>query len=171
MYQRNDNFIDKTFTIAADILLKIFPASKQDKAAFYYYRGGLAAQSQGDYAEALENYYEALQLEEDWRDRSFILYNIGLVYASNGEYVQALGYYQQALELNSGLTQALNNVAIIYHYQGTQAIEKQNNNFARNLFDKAGEYWRQAIRLAPDNYIEAQNWLKTTGRVSSDLLY
>mmetsp|Transcript_16353 Transcript_16353/g.53245 ORF Transcript_16353/g.53245 Transcript_16353/m.53245 type:complete len:172 (-) Transcript_16353:134-649(-) len=171
MAQRNDNFIDKTFTIAADILLKIFPASKQDKQAFYYYRGGMAAQSQGDYAEALENYYEALQLEEDSRDRSFILYNIGLIYANNGEYVQALAYYQQALELNSNLPQALNNIAVIYHYQGTQAVEKQNNQLAKDLFDKAGEYWRQAIRLAPNNYIEAQNWLKTTGRVSSDLLY
>jgi len=32
--QRNDNFIDKTFTIVADILLKILPASKQEKQAF-----------------------------------------------------------------------------------------------------------------------------------------
>jgi len=39
------------------------------------------------------------------------------------------------------------------------------------LFDKAAEYWRQAIKLAPNNYIEAQNWLKTTGRIQSDLLY
>lgn len=33
--QRNDNFIDKTFTIVADILLKILPASKQEKQAFF----------------------------------------------------------------------------------------------------------------------------------------
>jgi hypothetical protein len=37
-------------------------------------------------------------------------------------------------------------------------------NWSLSFFDKAGEYWRQAIRLAPNNYIEAQNWLKTTGR-------
>ena len=80
-------------------------------------------------------------------------------------------YYQQALDLNSNLPQALNNIAVIYHYQGTQATEKQNPETAKDLFDKAGEYWRQAIRLAPNNYIEAQNWLKTTGRMSPDLLY
>ena len=39
--QRNDNFIDKTFTIVADILLKILPASKQEKQAFFYYRDGI----------------------------------------------------------------------------------------------------------------------------------
>jgi hypothetical protein len=33
--QRNDNFIDKTFTIMADILLKVFPTSKQEKEAFF----------------------------------------------------------------------------------------------------------------------------------------
>ena len=63
--QKNDNFIDKTFTIVADLLLKVFPASKQEKQAFAYYRDGMSAQSEGAYAEALENYYEALQIEED----------------------------------------------------------------------------------------------------------
>ena len=169
--KRNDNFIDKTFTVVADILLKVFPASKQEKQAFFYYRDGMSAQSEGDYAEALENYYEALQIEEDPYDRSYILYNIGLIYSNNGEYIQALEYYQQALELNANLPQALNNIAVIYHYQGSQAAEKQNLETSKSLFDKAGEYWRQAIRLAPNNYIEAQNWLKTTGRMSSDLLY
>ena len=170
MNQKNDNFIDKTFTVLADILLKVLPATKEEKKAFSYYRYGMSAQSNGDYAEALENYYEALKLEEDPFDRSYILYNIGLIYANNGDYSKALEYYQQALDLNSRLPQALNNIAVIYHYQGSQAVEKQNTETSKALFDKAGEYWRQAIRLAPNNYIEAQNWLKTTGRISSDLI-
>ena len=78
MNQKNDNFIDKTFTVLADIILKVLPATKDEKQAFSYYRYGMAAQSSGDYAEALENYYEALKLEEDPFDRSYILYNIGL---------------------------------------------------------------------------------------------
>jgi tetratricopeptide (TPR) repeat protein len=162
--QKNDNFIDKTFTIVADILLKIFPASKQEKQAFAYYRDGISAQSEGSYAEALENYYEALQIEEDSFDRSYILYNIGLIYANTGKYSKALEYYYQALELNSNLPQALNNIAVIYHYHGVKASENENLEVANILFDKAGDYWRLAIRIAPNNYIEAQNWLKTTGR-------
>ena len=166
MSQKNDNFIDKTFTVLADILLKVLPATKDEKQAFSYYRYGMSAQSSGDYAEALENYYEALQLEEDPYDRSYILYNIGLIYSSNGEYLRALEYYHQSLELNSNLPQALNNIAVIYHYQGVRAAEKDNTELGKSLFDKAGEYWQQAIRLAPNNYIEAQNWLKTTGRIA-----
>jgi len=34
-----------------------------------------------------------------------------------------------------------------------------------NFFDKAGEYWRQALKLAPDNYPGARNWLKVSGRL------
>nr|YP_009297475.1 photosystem I assembly protein Ycf3 [Erythrotrichia carnea]YP_010337717.1 photosystem I assembly protein Ycf3 [Sahlingia subintegra]QUE28505.1 Ycf3 [Porphyrostromium boryanum]QUE28612.1 Ycf3 [Porphyrostromium japonicum]QUE29246.1 Ycf3 [Erythrotrichia welwitschii]QUE29422.1 Ycf3 [Erythrotrichia longistipitata]AOM66818.1 photosystem I assembly protein Ycf3 [Erythrotrichia carnea] len=164
--QRNDNFIDKTFTILADILLKFLPASKEEKEAFAYYKDGMSAQSEGEYAEALENYYEALKLEEDPYDRSYILYNIGLIYSSNGEYIKALEYYHQALELNARLPQALNNIAVIYHYQGIKAAEQSNTEITKTMFDKAGEYWRQAVRLAPNNYIEAQNWLKTTGRMN-----
>ena len=31
MGQKNDNFIDKTFTVLADILLKVLPATKDEK--------------------------------------------------------------------------------------------------------------------------------------------
>ena len=162
--QKNDNFIDKTFTVLADIILKVLPTSKEEKQAFCYYRDGMSAQSEGEYAEALENYYEALVLEEDPYDRSYILYNIGLIYASNGEHIKALEYYHQALELNNNLPQALNNIAVIYHYQGLKAANKQELNISKSMFNKAAKYWKQAIILAPNNYIEAQNWLKTTGQ-------
>ena len=165
MNQKNDNFIDKTFTVLADILLKVLPATKEEKKAFSYYRYGMSAQSNGDYAEALENYYEALKLEEDPFDRSYILYNIGLIYGNNGDYTKALEYYYQALERNPCLPQALNNIAVIYHYRGEKAIEIGDAQASESLFDKAAEYWREAIRLAPTNYIEAQNWLKITGRL------
>ena len=45
-FQKNDNFIDKTFTVLADIVLKVLPASKQEKEAFSYYRDGMSAQSE-----------------------------------------------------------------------------------------------------------------------------
>ena len=140
MNQKNDNFIDKTFTILADLLLKILPASKDEKQAFLYYRYGMSSQSSGDYAEALENYYEALKFEEDPCDRSYILYNIGLIYSNNGDYSKALEYYHQALELNSRLPQALNNIAVIYHYQGTKASEKKKFELVQTRFESASSY-------------------------------
>jgi tetratricopeptide (TPR) repeat protein len=169
--QRNDNFIDKSFTVMADMILKFLPATKKEKEAFAYYRDGMSAQADGEYAEALENYEEALTLEEDPYDRSYILYNIGLIHASNGEHEKALDYYHQAIDLNPRLPQALNNVAVIFHYQGEQAKEAGNDEEAEALFDQAAEYWKRAIRQAPNNYIEAQNWLKTSGRSQVDVFF
>ena len=37
MNQKNDNFIDKTFTVLADVLIKILPATKDEKKAFSYF--------------------------------------------------------------------------------------------------------------------------------------
>ncbi|MBD2013327.1 photosystem I assembly protein Ycf3 [Microcoleus sp. FACHB-53] len=169
--QRNDNFIDKSFTVMADLILKLMPANKQAKEAFAYYRDGMSAQADGEYAEALENYKEALTLEEDSYDKSYILYNMGLIHASNGDHQQALELYHDAIELNPRLPQALNNIAVIYHYQGEQAKEAGNSDTANALFNEAAEYWKRAIRLAPNNYIEAQNWLKTTGRSELDVYF
>lgn len=123
--QKNDNFIDKTFTVLADMVLKVLPTSKEEKKAFSYYKDGMSAQADGEYAEALANYYEALSIEEDPYDRSYIFYNIGLIYTSNGEHIKALEYYHKALELNSKLPQALNNIAVIYHNQGVKASKKK----------------------------------------------
>nr|YP_009113851.1 photosystem I assembly protein Ycf3 [Stangeria eriopus]AFR45499.1 photosystem I assembly protein Ycf3 [Stangeria eriopus] len=162
--QRNDNFIDKTFTVVADILLRIIPTAPGEKEAFNYYRDGMSAQSEGEYAEALQNYYEAMRLEIDPYDRSYILYNIGLIHMSNGEHTEALEYHFQALERNPSLPQAFNNMAVICHYRGEQAIRQGNPETAEAWSDRAAEYWKQAIALAPGNYIEAQNWLKITGR-------
>ena len=50
-----DNFIDKTFTVFADLILKIIPLPIRDKRAFAYYRTGLNYQSQGRYSESLKN--------------------------------------------------------------------------------------------------------------------
>jgi tetratricopeptide (TPR) repeat protein len=167
--QRNDNFIDKSFTVMADLILKLLPANQTAKEAFAYYRDGMSAQADGEYAEALANYEEALKLEEDTYDRSFILYNIGLIHASNGEHERALEYYHQALDYNPKMPQALNNVAVIYHFLGEQKLEVNDPDAANLLFDQAADYWQQAIQLAPNNYIEAQNWLKTTGRMKMDV--
>ena len=169
--QRNDNFIDKTFTVMADIILKILPTNHKAKEAFVYYRDGMSAQAEGEYAEALDNYEEALKLEEDANDRSYILYNMGLIHASNGDINKALEYYQEAIELNPQMPQALNNIAVLYHYEGEKVRQTGDSDQSEALFDKAAEYWKQAIRIAPNNYIEAQNWLKVTGRSEMDVFF
>ena len=159
--QRNDNFIDKTFGVVADIMLQVIPTTKQEKEAFAYYRDGLSAQAEGEYAEALQSYYQALRLEADAYDRGFILYNIGLIHTANGQNRRALEYYFTALDRNPTLTQALNNIAILYYSRREKALEVGQIELAPFLFSRAAEYWKESIRLAPTNYIEAQNWLLT----------
>ena len=109
------NFIDRVFTVISDLTLKLIPTSKQENQAFAYYKAGMAAQAEGDYAEALENYYESLYLDEDQYDRSYTLYNIDLINGKNENYPRALEYYHGADSLNANLPQALNNIADIYH--------------------------------------------------------
>ena len=168
--QKNDNFIDKSFTVMADMILKMLPAKQQAKEAFAYYRDGMSAQADGEYAEALDNYKEALALEEDPYDKGYILYNMGLIHASNGEHDEALDLYKEALELNPRMIQALNNTAVIYHYRGEQAEASGDKTESDKFYDEAARYWLEAIRLAPNNYIEAQNWLKVTGRMKLDMI-
>ncbi|KAI3939050.1 hypothetical protein MKW92_001979 [Papaver armeniacum] len=135
----NGNFIDKTSSIVANILLRIIPTTSGEKEAFTYYR------------DALQNYYESMRLEIDPYDRSYILYNIGLIHTSNGGYTKALEYYFRALERNPFLPQAFNNMA-------------GDSEIAEAWSDQAAEYWKQAIALTPGNYIEAHNCLKITRR-------
>nr|AXX76467.1 hypothetical chloroplast RF34 [Dipteris conjugata] len=162
--QRNDNSIDRTPTILADILLQIIPTTDREKRAFTYYRDGMSAQSEGEYAEASQNYYKAMRLEIDPHDRSYIPHNIGLIHTSNGEHAKALEYYFQALERNPFPPQALNNMAVIRHYRGEQAIQQGDPEASESWFDQAAECRKQAIALPPSNYIEAQNWLRITKR-------
>ena len=92
--QRNDNFIDKSFTVMADLIVKLLPIDPKAKEAYVYYRDGLSAQNDGDYAEALDNYEEALKLEENKTDRAEILKNMAIIFMSNGDEEKALDYYQ-----------------------------------------------------------------------------
>uniref|UniRef100_A0A3B6FN78 Uncharacterized protein n=1 Tax=Triticum aestivum TaxID=4565 RepID=A0A3B6FN78_WHEAT len=149
----NGNFIDKTSSI--NYWSYRFPLALIE---FIGVKKNLLWE--GNYAEALQNYYEATRLEIDPYDRSYILYNIGLIHTSNGEHTKALEYYFRALERNPFLPQAFNNMAVICHY----AILEGDSEIAEAWFDQAAEYWKQAIALTPGNYIEAQNWLKITKR-------
>jgi len=162
--QRNDNFIDKSFTVMADMILKMMPVKEQEREAFAYYRDGMSAQGDGDYAEALENYEESLKLEENPIDRSYIMYNIGLIKQANGELEQALEYYNQCLEVNPRNISAMNNCAVIYYEFARKLDEESKEDEAEPWYDQAAQMWIKAVRIAPNNYIEAQNWLKNTGR-------
>nr|YP_009589819.1 hypothetical chloroplast RF34 [Selaginella tamariscina]QBL76402.1 hypothetical chloroplast RF34 [Selaginella tamariscina]QGU93298.1 hypothetical chloroplast RF34 [Selaginella stauntoniana] len=162
--RRNDNFIDRTPTVVADVSSRAIPIARRGREASTYHRDGMSAQPVGEYAEASRNHYEAARPETDPYDRSYIPYNIGPVHASSGEHARALDHYFQALRRNPSLPQALNNTAVTCHYRGERAIRQGDLETSEARFDRAADYWKQAVLLAPNNYIEAQNRLKVTGR-------
>ena len=55
-------------------------------------------------------------------------------------------------------------ILLTYSDCGEHAIRQGDSGISESWFDQAAEYWKQAIALTPGNYIEAQNWLKITGR-------
>jgi len=169
--QRNDNFIDKSFTVMADLIVKFLPIDAKSKEAYVYYRDGLSAQNDGDYAEALDNYEEALKLEENANDRGEILKNMAIIFMSTGEEEKALDYYRQSLEANPNSPSCLKNMGLIFEKWGRLAAERGDQDEADRWFNEAAEHWNRAVRLYPGGYLEIENWLKSTGRSTVDAYF
>ncbi len=169
--QRNDNFIDKSFTVMADLIVKLLPIDARSKEAYVYYRDGLSAQNDGDYAEALDNYEEALRLEENANDRGEILKNMAIIFMSTGEEEKALEYYSQSLAENPNSPSCLKNMGLIYEKWGRIAAESGDQDSADRWLDMAAESWSKAVKLYPGGYLDIENWLKSSGRSSVDVYF
>ena len=169
--QRNDNFIDKSFTVMADLIVKLLPIDAKAKEAYVYYRDGLSAQNDGDYAEALDNYEEALRLEENANDRGEILKNMAIIFMSTGEEEKALDYYRQSLDANPNSPSCLKNMGLTFEKWGRMAAERGDQDEADRWFDEAAEHWNRAVRLYPGGYLEIENWLKSSGRSTVDAYF
>jgi tetratricopeptide (TPR) repeat protein len=163
----NENFIDKVFSVLADLLLKVLPASKEAKKSFLYYRQGLKAHSSGSYVEALKYYKLSLQFEEDPVDRGYIYYNCGVIYYMNEEVDKSISCYKLALSLNPCLVQAMNNLGVAYHARGCKLVGKNQYELAALDFEQAKLFWRKATALEPDRYLETQNWIRSDDRIST----
>lgn len=155
----------------AEVIVKMMPIEAKEKEAYIYYRDGLAAQNDGNYSEALENYEESLKLEENSIDRGETLKNMAIIYMSNGEEDRALQTYLKALEENSKMPSCLKNMGLIYEKRGRMAQEAGNQDESDIWFDRAAEVWSKAVRLYPGGYLDIENWLKTSGRSNVDVYF
>ena len=166
-----DNFIDKAFTAMAEVIVKMMPIEAKAKEAYIYYRDGLAAQNDGNYSEALENYEQSLKLEESSIDRGETLKNMAIISMSNGDEDRALETYFKALEENAKMPSCLKNMGLIYEKRGRLAQQAGNQDESDIWFDRAAEVWTKAVRLYPGGYLDIENWLKTTGRSNVDVYF
>ena len=165
----NDNFLDRAFTVIAEGIVKMMPIAAQEKQAYIYYRTGVAAQNNGDYSVALENYEESLKLEENAIDRGETLKNMAIIYMSNGDEERALNTYMKALDENPKQPSCLKNMGLIYEKRARTLQQEGKQDESDIWFDKAAEVWSKAVRLYPGGYLDIENWLKTTGRSKVDV--
>ncbi len=93
---------------------------------------------QGNYPEALKNYFAALKLNEETGNKKGIANsykNIGIIYFEQGNYPEALKNYFAALKIRedigdkNGIANSYNNIGIIYEKQGNYP-EALKNYFA-----------------------------------------
>nr|YP_009690746.1 Ycf3 [Nephrolepis biserrata]QEG57526.1 Ycf3 [Nephrolepis biserrata] len=163
--QRNDNFIDKTFTILADILLQILPTTKREREASTYYRDGCRP----NLKENMQKLYEAITKRCVQRLTLTTEVTYFIIQVS---FIQVMGNMQ---ELWNTIFKHWSEIPFFHKLliiwlrsvttdRGEQAINQGNLEISEAWFDQAAEYWKQAIALSPGNYIEAQNWLKITRR-------
>ncbi len=164
-----DNFLDKAFTVIAEGIVKMMPIPAKEKQAYVYYRDGFAAQNNGDYSEALENYEESLNLEENSVDRGETLKNMAIIYMSNGDEELALETYTKALQENPKQPSCLKNMGLIYEKRSRLALQEGKQDESDIWLDKATDVWSKAVRLYPGGYLDIENWLKTTGRSNVDV--
>jgi tetratricopeptide (TPR) repeat protein len=150
---------DQTFTILANLLVESVPSSINTRKAFQAYKKGLENQVDGKYAQAFELYIESLELETDSFARSYLYYNIGIIYSQLNQTHRALINLNQSLRLNPSNTGALNNIAVTYHKIAENLLLEGELDQSDIFFERAREYWLEATRLAPDQYLQAQNWL------------
>jgi tetratricopeptide (TPR) repeat protein len=151
---------------------KVLPTNRLAKEAFAYHRDGMSTQANDKYAEALKNYKDALA-RDDPNGRAEMLYYRALMFFSKGDLAQAIDFYSRSLEYNYNmLPKDLNNFAESAYHLGSIAEERGDADEADRRFDQAADFWVKAIRLDPNNYnyLKAQNWLKTSGRGSVEVV-
>ena len=147
----------------------MMPIPAKEKQAYVYYRDGFAAQNNGDYSEALENYEESLSLEENSVDRGETLKNMAIIYMSNGDEDLALETYEKALQEKPKQPSCLKNMGLIYEKRSRLALQEGKQDESDIWLDKATDVWSKAVRLYPGGYLDIENWLKTTGRSNVDV--
>ena len=115
----------------ADLLRQY--GGKNLKAYTEHFKRGLDLFGKKDYAGAIAEYDEALQLEPGSAEA---YYNRGVAWRDSGQFDRAIRDFQQTIELNSQDDGAYDNLAWIFAQQG--------------LHEEAIRNWTKVIELTPD---------------------
>ena len=108
-------------------------------AAHAYNNIGIVHYTQGNYPEALDNYFKSLKLREELGDKSAMskcYNNIGLIYYQQGKLDMSLDFYAKSLKIKRELNDKLG-VASTVGNMGNVYYDKYNYTKNKNFLDKA----------------------------------
>jgi two-component system NtrC family sensor kinase len=140
-YQNARIYTEKAMQIAKK-------ANYKKGIATSYYIIGSIYKVQGNYQEALRNYFNLLKTSEEEKNKSDIAdsyISIGIIYHLQSNYPEALKNYISALKLKEeigdklGISRSYNNIGIIYDYQGNYAEALKNHFAALKIFKEIGD--------------------------------
>ncbi|HNP47940.1 MAG TPA: tetratricopeptide repeat protein, partial [Bacteroidia bacterium] len=117
---------------------------------------GLVYWNIGDYPKAINNFFDALKIEEEISNTQMeanTLNNIGLIYLEQGDNPKAMDYFTQALRLAQKqgykLLEAntLSNIGTIYYKQGEKNVSAKNSSGSTKEFTAALENFLKSIHI------------------------
>ncbi|MFX1503356.1 MAG: tetratricopeptide repeat protein [Promethearchaeota archaeon] len=117
---------------------------------------GLITQIKGNYANALEHYENALQIDQSLNDVAGIgsdINNIGSIYLTTGKYDKALENYHQALEIAEKLDDkgskvtCLNNLGRVHEVRHEFDLALENYSEAIKITEEVGDLNSKALLL------------------------
>jgi serine phosphatase RsbU (regulator of sigma subunit)/Tfp pilus assembly protein PilF len=114
-----------------------------------YHNIGIVYYGQGDYANALENYFSSLKIREKLGDKSSMskaYNNIGLIYYQQGKQELALDYYTRSLEIKRELKDELG-VAYTLGNIGNVYMAMYNEKMQEADLDRALRYHTDALKV------------------------
>jgi tetratricopeptide (TPR) repeat protein len=141
-----------------EILLQ--QTTNEGKKAHLFHQLGCIKDVQGKYAEAIEFYEKALEIEQktlpaNHPNLATSYNNIGAVYKNMGEYSKALSYYEKALEIRQKTLPA-NHPSLATSYNNIGWVYKNMSDYSQAL-----SYYKRALdirkRSLPPNHPDIQD--------------
>jgi tetratricopeptide (TPR) repeat protein len=140
--------LDKVKTAYEEFLLR-HPGHARARLAYASHLGDV-----GDERSAIEQTEKARELDPTnpaaWN-------NLANLYGHNGPVKKAFDYYAKAIELNPKEPVYFQNLATTVYLFRRDAREHYGID-EQQVFDKALQLYREAVKLAPDNFILATDW-------------